>query len=94
MEDWEESAAYTELTDRLIAAATKEQIADVARLLALNIGWYHARYGEVPQEVLISLLQARARDAQTRELIRHGLQNLVSALAEVTGLADEDEAVH
>jgi hypothetical protein len=26
--------------------------------------------------------------------MRHGLQNLVSALAEVTGLADEDEAVH
>ena len=94
MEDWEEIAAYNPLADRLIAAATKEQVAEVARLLALNIGWYHARHGDVPQEVLLSLLQGRGRDAQTLELMRHGLQNLVSALAEVTGLADEDEAVH
>ena len=31
-------AAYTRLADSLIERATKEQLADVARLLALNYG--------------------------------------------------------
>jgi hypothetical protein len=44
--------AYARLADQLIERATKEQLADVARLLALNIGWYQQRYGDVPQETL------------------------------------------
>jgi hypothetical protein len=29
----------------------------VARLLALNIGWYRQRYGDVPQEDLLGMLR-------------------------------------
>ena len=42
--------AYARLADALIERATKDQLADVARLLALNIGYYQQRYGDVPQE--------------------------------------------
>ena len=33
--------AYARVADELIDKATKDQLAEVARLLALNIGWYH-----------------------------------------------------
>jgi hypothetical protein len=40
MADIEDFPAYTCLANALIERATKDQLADVARLLALNIGWY------------------------------------------------------
>jgi hypothetical protein len=39
--------ACSRLGDELIGKVTKEQIADVARLLALNIGYDHEKYGDV-----------------------------------------------
>jgi hypothetical protein len=88
--------AYTSLADALIERATKDQLADVARLLALNIGWYHQRYGDVPQETLLRMVRAGTLTEETQALLRHGMQNLVSALAEVTGVADDlaDESRH
>ena len=46
----EDFVSYTRLADDLIEQASKAQLADVARLLALNIGWYHERHGDVPQD--------------------------------------------
>ena len=43
----EDFPAYNRLADALIERATKDQVADVARLLALNIGWCQQRYGAV-----------------------------------------------
>ena len=92
----EDFTAYSRLADVLIEQASKEQLADVARLLALNIGWYHHRYGDVPQETLLRMVRAETLTQETEALLLHGMQNLVSALAEVTGLTNdlEDEARH
>ena len=40
----EDFAAYARLADDLINRATKDQLVGMARLLALNIGWYHQRH--------------------------------------------------
>jgi hypothetical protein len=87
---------YTGLADDLIERATKDQLADVARPLALNICWYHQRYGDVPQEDLLGMVRAQTLDEDARALLLHGMQNLVSALAEVMGVAENggDEAMH
>jgi hypothetical protein len=92
----EDFAAYARLADALIERASKDQLADVARLLALNIGWYHQRYGDVPQETLLRMVRAETLTEETQALLLHGMQNLVSALAEVTGLTDDlqDESHH
>ncbi len=88
--------AYSRLADQLIEQASKEQLADVARLLALNIGYYHEKYGDVPQEELLSLVRSETLDEEGQRLLVHGIQNLVSALAEVMGLAEDggEEARH
>jgi hypothetical protein len=56
--------------------ATKDQVVDVARLLALNIGYYHEKYGDVPQEELLRLVRAETLDERTQQLLLHGMQNL------------------
>jgi hypothetical protein len=84
--------AYAHLADELIEKATKDQLADVARLLALNIGYYHEKYGDVPQETLIRMVRAETLSEESKRLLLHGMENLVSALAEVMGI--EDEGVH
>ena len=89
MSDLDDFAGYTRLADSLIERTTKEQLADVARLLALNCGYYQTRFGDVPQDVLLRMVKAEALEPETATLLVTGMQNLISALAEVTGLADE-----
>ena len=96
MVELDDFAAYSRLADSLIERTTKEQIADVARLLALNCGYYQTRFGDVPANMLLRMVSAENLDSETATLLVAGMQNLVSALAEVTGLADElvDEPRH
>jgi len=96
MYDTADFTAYSRLADELIAKATKEQLADVARLLALNIGYYHKRYGDVLQEELLGMVGAKTLDEETKRLLLRGMQNLVSALGEVMGLGEDggDETEH
>jgi hypothetical protein len=93
MTDIEDFVAYTRLTDELIERATKDQLADVTRLLALNCGYYQARFGDVPQEVLLRMVRKETLDEETAALLVAGMQNLVSVLAEVTGLANDLQPV-
>jgi hypothetical protein len=88
----EDFASYARLADELIETATKEEIAEAARLLALNIGWYHQRYGDVPQEDVLRMVRAETLAEQGRRLLLHGIPNSVSALAEVMGVGDEGES--
>ncbi len=96
MSDATDFPAYASLADQFIKRATKDQLADVARLLALNIGWYQQKYGDVPQEMLLKMVKAETLDEETLTLLSAGMQNLVSALLEVTGLTEElqDEPRH
>jgi hypothetical protein len=95
MPDAEEFAAYARVADELIGTLTKEQLADVARLLALNCGYYMTKYGDVPQDVL-RMVKAERVDGETAPVLVSGTQALVAALAEVTGLNEEleDEPRH
>jgi len=83
-------APYAHLADELIEKATKDQLADAVRLLALNIGYYHERYGDVPQEELLKMVRAETLDEDGKRLLLHGMQNLVSVLAEVMGFDYEE----
>jgi len=75
MSNPDDFAAYARLADDLINRATKEQVADVARLLALNIGYDHEKYGDVPQEELLGMVRAETLDDEGRRLLLHGMQN-------------------
>jgi hypothetical protein len=85
--------SYARAADELIAKASKDELAEIAKLLALNIGWYHQRYGDVPQEELLAMVRAETLGDDGKHLLLHGMENLVSALAEVMGIGEDGEDV-
>jgi hypothetical protein len=89
MTELDDFAGHARLADQLIDRATKDQRADVARLLALNIGYYQHKYGDVPQDVLLRMVKAEAITPETADQMVAGMQNLFSALAEMIALADD-----
>ena len=65
MQDAPAWIAHARLADERIEPATKTQLADVAPLLALNIGGDHQRYGCVAQEILLKMVRAEQLDEAT-----------------------------
>lgn len=51
MHDPNDYPAYVQLADQLIEKASKEDMADVARILALNIGWITSATGMCPRKI-------------------------------------------
>lgn len=66
-----------------------EPLADVARLLVHNVGWDLQHCGDVAREPLLTPVGATVLDRATLVLPAGGIQNIGSALLEVTGLPEE-----
>ncbi len=58
MTDLSAFAQYNKLADMLIAQASKDQIAECARLLALNVAHYKMKYGDLPLEETLAMIDA------------------------------------
>ena len=46
---------YLNLADQLAAYATKEDLAECARLLAFNVAHYEAKYGQLPLDETLAI---------------------------------------
>ena len=81
---------YYRLADALIESATKEQLGECARLLALNLAHYQARFGEMPLEDTLAVLDATEPNDEQAVLLRDGMEVLVGVLGGVlSGLGEE-----
>ena len=40
---------------------------------AFNTGYYHEKYGDVPQETLLGMVRAETLDEETKRLLLHGI---------------------
>jgi hypothetical protein len=89
-ETFAEFKAYWNLSEELIGKATKEQLAETARILALQSAHYARKYGELPLPSLFELLKASKLDPPKVTLLRDGTEALVGVLAVVVGGIDED----
>ena len=90
MADLSSFQQYYRLADALIENASKEQLAECARLLALNLAHYQGLYGEAPlDEVLAALGVSEPNDDQLK-LVTGGMEILVGVLGNVlSGLGEE-----
>jgi len=89
MDDLDEFRAFYELADRLIDGASKVDVAEAARLPAMNVAHYQLKYGALPLENFTNMLRTESIDQETAKLLSAAMQNLVGSLGEVLGLHDD-----
>lgn len=90
MADLSSFQQYYKLADILIGQASKDQLAECARLLALNLAHYQGLYGEVPLDKTLALLDASEPNDDQAILLAGGMEILVGVLGNVvSGLGDD-----
>jgi hypothetical protein len=90
MADLSDFQQYYKLADFLIEESGKEQPAECARLLALNLAHYQAKFGEISLEESLSTLDATEPNEEHAALLRDGMEVLARALGTaMSGLGEE-----
>ena len=79
-EDFQRFGAYLKTSDLLLELASKEEIAEVARVLALHVGHYRTRYGDVPITESLQLLATEKVTDEMAVTLASGFEALVEVL--------------
>jgi hypothetical protein len=81
---------YNKLADMLIEKVTKEDIAECARLLALNVAHYQSKYGELPLDETLAMLDLTRPNEVQIKLMNDGMEIFVGVLGNVvSGIGQE-----
>ena len=91
-----EFCGYWQLSEEMIAKASKDELAEVARILAMQAAHMTRKYGEQQLPDLAHLLSATSLDDESIALLRDGTEALVGVLGTVvSGQLDEfDSPMH
>jgi hypothetical protein len=90
MADLSEFQQYNKLADFLIEESSKEDLAECARLLALNLAHYEAKFGEIPLDETLANLDTTELNEEQAALLRDGMEILVGVLGTtLSGLGEE-----
>jgi len=90
MSDLKTFAQYYTLADKLIEKVSKEDLAETARLLALNIAHYQSKYGELPLDETLSMLGVPQPNDEQIAILSSGMEIFVGVLGNVvTGIDQE-----
>jgi hypothetical protein len=74
---------YLQLADQLTQIASKEELAECAGLLALNLAHYELKYGSLPLNVTLAMTYADEPNDAEVEMLNKGMENLVGLLGGV-----------
>jgi len=83
MSDLSTFAQYNKLADQLIAKVSKEDLAECARLLALNVAHYQSKYGELPLDDTLAMIGMTKPNDEQLQLMTDGLEIFVGVLGNV-----------
>ena len=90
-QDYIEFQAYWRLAEDLLAKASKEDLAEAVRILAMQSAHYARKYGELQLPDLADLLSTVTLDDGRIGLLKDGSIALVGALGSVmSGVLNED----
>ena len=78
--DIERFAAYLKTADILLEQASKEDIANVARVLAYHLGHYRTRFGDLPTTASLDQLTAEKITDEMAVPLASGFEALVKVL--------------
>ena len=87
--DFQNFVAYLGVSDKLIEQATKEEVAEVARVLALHVAHYRQRYGDVSIEESLELLRTEKVTDEMAKTLADGFGVLVEVLKALGAPAGE-----
>ncbi len=82
--------AYMRLADELVANATKDDLAECARILALNVAHYASQYGELPIEERLDFLHAIHLSEEQAKLVEQRLETFVGVLGKQSPTARQE----
>ena len=82
---------YLKLADQLAEHATKEDLAECARLLAFNVAHYEAKYGQLPLDETLELAYSDKPNEEQLKLLSSGLEIMVGVLGGIVQGFDTKE---
>ena len=82
--------SYENLLAKLVSECSKEELADCALLLAMNLANYKAKYGTMPVENFKELLTTDTIDEDTAKILMQGSEEMIKTLALIAGKFDAD----
>lgn len=81
---------YSKLADLLIEKVSKEDVAECARLLAMNVAHYQMKYGELPLDEKLAMIGMHKPNEEQVQLMTDGMEILVGVLGNVvSGIGQE-----
>lgn len=83
MSDLSTFEQYYKLADQLIQKVSKDDLAECARLLALNVAHYQSKYGELPLDEASAMIGMTKPNAEQLQLMAAGMEVLVGVLGNV-----------
>lgn len=90
MSDLSTFAQYYKLADQLIEKVSKEDIAECARLLAMNVAHYQSKYGELPLDETLAMIGMTKPNEEQLQMLTDGMEILVGVLGNVVvGIGQE-----
>ena len=89
MTDLTKFQQYLQLADNLVEIANKEQLAECARLLALNVAHYEMQYGALPLDVTLATTYSGIPNDQQADLVAKGMETMMGVLGSVIQGFDE-----
>ena len=94
--DLERFKEYYRLIGKMIDEVEKETLAEVARILAINVAHYSSKYGELPLEETLALLHAETINDSQAKLLADGMEHLaaVIAIADRKGVDEGEDSFH
>ncbi|MEO6118613.1 MAG: hypothetical protein ABIP37_06040 [Methylotenera sp.] len=81
------------LSDQLINIASKEDLAECARLLAINIAHYESLHGVLPLDQTLEMAYAEEPNQAQIDLMSRGMETMVGVLGGIVQGFDE-EPIH
>lgn len=76
-------AQLSTLTERMTSEASKEAVVTAARVLAIQVGNYQRKFGVIPLDEAIDLLEAEGLSEDQAGWVADGLENLAVVLSSI-----------
>ena len=73
----------TTLTDRMIDDASKEAVVTAARMLAIQVGHYQRKFGVIPIDEAMDLMESEGLSEDQAGWVADGLENLAVVLSSI-----------